>query len=228
MSTNRSVGRFAATHKPAVAHDNDRSAATQELDGYTATRKAGSSVAANKKDRSGLCAFTFADGRQCRAPRHSRNPHYCYFHAQKEAESLAKKQYGEAISTFFYGNYLTACDFASAMGRVFSAVANGHIKPRTATSLAYLGQTLNQSIKIAQDEYANVFGGAAWREKVAACVEPPAPPPQPPPQQTPVPQPAQPAPATPATSSPDPQFASAGTIPPSQPAQVPPQPSNCH
>jgi hypothetical protein len=191
MSTNRSVGRFASTH------ENDRSAITDKP------------AAAHKKDRSGLCAFTFADGRQCRTPRHSRNPHYCYFHAQKEAESLAAKEYGEAISTFFYGNYLTACDFASALGRVFSAVANGHIKPRTATSLAYLGQTLNQSIKIAQDEYANVFGGAAWRKKVASCVEPPAP-------------------ATRATSSPDPQPANAETTPASQPIPAPPTPSKFH
>jgi hypothetical protein len=210
MSTNRSVGRFASTH------ENDRSAITDKP------------AAAHKKDRSGLCAFTFADGRQCRAPRHSRNPHYCYFHAQKEAESLAAKEYGEAISTFFYGNYLTACDFASALGRVFSAVANGHIKPRTATSLAYLGQTLNQSIKIAQDEYANVFGGAAWRKKVASCVEPPAPASQPPSQQASAPQTAQPAPATRATSSPDPQPANAETTPASQPIPAPPTPSKFH
>jgi hypothetical protein len=47
MSTNRSVGRFTTTQ------ENDRSAIT------------------SKKDRSGLCAFTFADGRQCRTPRRS-------------------------------------------------------------------------------------------------------------------------------------------------------------
>jgi hypothetical protein len=47
MSTNSSVGRSAATQ------ENDRSAVT------------------HKKDRSRLCAFTFADGRQCRTPRRS-------------------------------------------------------------------------------------------------------------------------------------------------------------
>ncbi len=47
MSTNRSVGRSAVTQ------ENDRSAVT------------------HKKERSGLCAFTFADGRQCRTPRRS-------------------------------------------------------------------------------------------------------------------------------------------------------------
>ncbi len=47
MSTNRSVGRSTATRI------DDRSAVKP------------------KKDRSGLCAFTFADGRQCRTPRRS-------------------------------------------------------------------------------------------------------------------------------------------------------------
>ena len=57
-------------------------------------------TAALKKDRSGLCAFNFADGRQCRTPRRSGHPHLCYFHAQKEAEALAAKQAGEDISSF--------------------------------------------------------------------------------------------------------------------------------
>jgi len=56
MSTNRSVGRFTATQEKV------RSAATQESDRSAVT---------HKKERSGLCAFTFADGRQCRTPRRS-------------------------------------------------------------------------------------------------------------------------------------------------------------
>ena len=56
MSTNRSVGRFTATQEKV------RSAATQEN---------GRSAVTPKKERSSLCAFTFADGRQCRTPRRS-------------------------------------------------------------------------------------------------------------------------------------------------------------
>jgi hypothetical protein len=56
MSTNRSVGRSTATQEKV------RSTATQENDRSAVT---------SKKDRSGLCAFTFADGRQCRTPRRS-------------------------------------------------------------------------------------------------------------------------------------------------------------
>jgi hypothetical protein len=47
------------------------------------------------KDRSRLCVFTFADGRQCRTPRRSGHQHLCYYHAKKEAEALIAKQAGE-------------------------------------------------------------------------------------------------------------------------------------
>jgi len=93
-------------------------------------------TAALKKDRSGLCAFNFADGRQCRTPRRSGHLHLCYFHAQKEAESLAAKQAGKDISTFFSMHQVSACDLSAALGRVFSAVAEGDLKPKAATALA--------------------------------------------------------------------------------------------
>jgi hypothetical protein len=90
MSTKRPVGRFTAVQAKV------RSAATR------------------KKDRSiNLCAFTFADGRQCRTPRRSGHPHLCYYHAQKEAQSKAAKQAGEAISSFFFSDYLSACDLSA-------------------------------------------------------------------------------------------------------------------
>src|SRR5882762_7767566 len=116
MSTNRSVDCFA------VAQDKDRAAVK------------------DKKDRSCLCAFTFADGRQCRTPRRA----------------------GRDISSFLSGSYLSACDLSSALARLFSAVAEGHVKPKTASTLAYLGQTLIQSIQIAENEYINAFGANSW------------------------------------------------------------------
>jgi len=123
-----------------------------------------------------LCAFTFADGRQCRTPRRSGHHHHCYYHAKKEAEALIAKQAGEDLASLFCGKVLCPSDFAAALGRVLSAVAGGSIKPKTAVSLALLGHTLNQSIKIAQDEYANAPGGNARHERVVSCLMLPAPP----------------------------------------------------
>jgi hypothetical protein len=145
MSTNRSVGRIASTQAKVR------------------------SVYIPKKDRSpNLCAFTFADGRQCRTPRCSGHLHLCYFHAQKEAERLAAQQVGEDISRFLPTKLLTACDLGVALSRTFCAVAQGQIKPKVATTLAYLAQTMLQSIPIAQDEYINSFDTNTWRTAVRA------------------------------------------------------------
>jgi hypothetical protein len=165
-------------------------------------RSVGRFTATNKMDRSGLCAFTFADGRQCRTPRRSGHPHLCYFHAQKEAEALAAKQAGEDISSFFSKHYVSGCNLSAALARVFRAVARGEIKPKTAATLAYVGQTLIQALPIAEHEYSESFSDNSWRSAVRASVVPPAVtqrPTTPPSRISPSPQPALLAqPATPA------------------------------
>jgi len=50
------------------------------------------------------------------------------------------QQVGRDVSSFLSGSYLSACDLSSALARVFSAVAEGHVKPRTASTLAYLAR----------------------------------------------------------------------------------------
>ena len=124
-----------------------------------------------EKDRASLCSFTFADGRRCRTPHGPGHAYLCAFHARKEAQSLAVENLGRDISYFFSGEYLSACDLSSALGRLFATVAQGHVKPRTATTLAYLGQTLVQTIQLAEHEYTNAFGGNAWRERVRSSVD---------------------------------------------------------
>jgi hypothetical protein len=158
-------------------------------------RPVGRFTATHKKDRSGLCAFTFADGRQCRTPRRSGHPHLCYFHAQKEAQAQAARQVGEDISRFLPAKLLTACDLSGAMARVFCAIARGDVKPKVASTLAYLSQSMVQSIPIARHEYCEAFGSDAWRREIRSSFNVPAPQPKPAPQ--PTPKSAQPA-ATPA------------------------------
>ena len=101
MSTSNSVGRLTATNEKVR---------------LTATQENGRSAATFKKDRSRLCAFTFADGRQCRTPRRSGHQHLCYYHAKKEAEALIAKQAGEDLASLFCGKNLSAPDFAAALG----------------------------------------------------------------------------------------------------------------
>jgi hypothetical protein len=123
------------------------------------------------------CAFTFATGKQCRMPRQAGHPFLCAFHARKETQALAQENVGEEIAAFLSGSYVSACDLSSALGRLFSAVASGQVKPKTAATLAYLGQTLVQALHLAQHEYINAFGSDSWRRTVRSSFtsEPPTP-----------------------------------------------------
>ena len=191
MSTNRSVGRTTATQdkvRSTSTQNAARSTSAQEEARSAATHEHGRPARKSKKDRSpGLCAFAFADGRQCRTPRCSGHLHYCYFHAQKEAESLAAQQVGQDISRFLPSKLLTACDLGVALSRTFCAVAQGQIKPKVASTLAYLAQTMLQSIPLAQHEYIETFNTNVWHNAVRASFRFDDPP------NTPVPQRAQPA-----------------------------------
>jgi hypothetical protein len=82
------------------------------------------------EDRASLCSFTFVDGRRCRTPRRDGHLHLCTFHARKEAQALAGQQAAEEIAYHLSGNYVSACDLNSALGRLFSAVAQGQINPK--------------------------------------------------------------------------------------------------
>jgi hypothetical protein len=140
------------------------------------------------KDRASLCCFMFVDGRKCRIPRAVNHPYLCAFHARKEAQTLGGAAAGKDIAYHLSASYVSACDLSSALGRLFSAVAHGQIKSKTATTLAYLGQTLVQALHLAQDEYINAYGTDTWRETIRESHEqsenrmhpnPPSPDPEP-------------------------------------------------
>ncbi len=108
------------------------------------------------KDRVSLCLFTFTDGRRCRTPRISSHPHFCFYHAQKESQSQATAKLAKDLAYFFSGDYLSANDLNTALGRLIPAVIRGEIKPRVA--------------RTAQHEYINAFGIDAWRETVSSSI----------------------------------------------------------
>jgi hypothetical protein len=212
MSANRSVDRSAVAHekdRSAVAHEKGRSAVAHEKGRSAVAREKDRSAVAHEKGRSGLCSFTFADGRQCRTPRHAGHPYLCAFHARKEAQALDGEAAGKDIAYHLSGTYVSACDLTSALGRLFSAVAQGQVKPKTASTLAYLGQTLVQTLHLAQHEYINAYGTDSWRETIRTSHElsadrmspdPPSPdPPSPDPEPAPAPTPAAPLDASPAS-----------------------------
>src|SRR5712664_2294346 len=139
----------------------------------------------SSKDRVSLCSFTFSDGRRCRTPRTGNNPRFCPYHAQKEARARAAQKLGKDLDYFFSGDYLSACDLSTALARLIPAVVRGDVKSKTAHTVAYLAQTLMQSIHLSKHEYINAFGTDGWREAVRNSVNsnhdylfPPAPKPE--------------------------------------------------
>jgi len=119
-----------------------------------------------QKDRVSLCSFTFSDGRRCRTPRLRDNPRFCPYHAQKEAQARAAQSLGKDLAYFFSGDYLSACDLSTALGRLIPAVIRGDVKPRAARTVAYLAQTLLQAIHLSKHEYINAFGTDGWRQSI--------------------------------------------------------------
>ncbi len=206
----------------------------------------------SRKDRVSLCSFTFSDGRRCLSPRAVKNPHFCFYHVQKEAQARAAEKLGKDLAYFFSGDYLSACDLSTALSRLIPAVVRGDVKPRTARTVPYLAQTLMQAIHIGQHEYINAFGTDGWRKSIHNSVNsnhdylfPPKPEPKQPQPQAQQPGPSSRAPMPP-TSSEFVQHVVAGlqtgqkSSPPApQPSTTPPQaqplasqpaetPTNCH
>jgi len=86
--------------------------------------------------------------------------------ARKRKLLLATKP--DRTSPFFLsGDYVSAGDLTFALGRLFAAVAQGHVKPKTAGTLAVLGQTLVKTLQLAQNEYISAFGSESWERTVA-------------------------------------------------------------
>jgi hypothetical protein len=93
------------------------------------------------KDRMSLCMFSFSDGRRCRTPRLRNHPHFCYYHAEKEARARAAQSLGTDLARYFSGEYLSACDLSTALGCLIPAVVRGDVKPRTVLYQQHLQKT---------------------------------------------------------------------------------------
>ena len=120
--------------------------------------------------RANVCLYTFTDGRRCRTPRSQNHAYFCVSHARREALAQAADNFGQDLSYFFSGDYLSACDLTTALGRTMQAVAQGHIDTKTATAINQLSQTLRQTIPLAQHEYLKTFGENSWTSAVQNSV----------------------------------------------------------
>ncbi len=151
------------------------------------------------KDRSSLCSFTFVDGRHCRTL--DCGGLAAAFEAKPPAIHACKEAHRN-------NSLCSLCSaFCALCGKSFSSLTGPHwpgqVKPKTASTLAYLGQTLVQTLPLAQHEYINAYGTNSWRETIRTSHEQSANHTSPDPE-SPTPEP-EPAPApTPAAPSAEP------------------------
>jgi hypothetical protein len=116
--------------------------------------------------RTSLCRFTFGNGRQCRMPLSASHTHLCTYHARKEARAVSSERVGRTLAATLSHNYITACDLTTALSQLFAAIAQGHVKPKTANTLAYVGQTIAQTLRLSQQEFLAAYGAQAWRAAI--------------------------------------------------------------
>jgi hypothetical protein len=118
----------------------------------------------------GVCRFTYADGRLCRMLISPSHTYFCASHARKESQTLAAQTVGRRLAATLSHDFITACDLTAAMGQLFAAIAQGHIKPRTANTLAYVGQTIAQTLRLSQQEFIAAYGAQSWRSAIRDAI----------------------------------------------------------
>jgi hypothetical protein len=114
----------------------------------------------------GVCRFTYADGRRCRMLLSPSHTCLCAYHARRESQILAAEKIGRRLAASLSHDFITACDLTAALSQLFGAIAQGQLKPKTANTLAYVGQTIAQTLRLSQQEFVSAYGAQAWRSAI--------------------------------------------------------------
>ena len=114
----------------------------------------------------GVCRFAYSDGRRCRMLLSPSHTYLCAFHALKESRALGAQKVGHSLAASLSQDFITACDLTAALSQLFAAIAQGHLKPKTANTLAYVGQTITQTLRLSRQEFISAYGTQAWRSAI--------------------------------------------------------------
>ena len=115
------------------------------------------------RDESGLCQFSFADGRTCRMLRQPDHPSLCVFHARAERQLLESDCLGSELAASLTGGFMTATDINFVLGKLFKAIAQNRVQPRVAANLAFVAKLLLQSLDKLKTEYRFHYDYEDWK-----------------------------------------------------------------
>jgi hypothetical protein len=116
----------------------------------------------SKRKPTPRCNFAFSDGRYCRMPRAADHPEYCIHHSREDRQLLETERIGELLAATPSGEFLTATDVNSVLGKLYTAIALNRIPHRNAALMAYVGQLLLHSTSAIKDEIMNAKGYTTW------------------------------------------------------------------
>jgi hypothetical protein len=105
-------------------------------------------------------------------PRRQGHSYLCTFHARREAQVFARENVGEDIARYLSGEHVPAGDLCSALGRLFAAVAQGEVEPKTVAALAHLGRSLIQALHAAHEECAIASGPSSGESVILRDTSP--------------------------------------------------------
>src|SRR5579883_2532574 len=166
-----------AAQKPISCHPEERSdegsafSAEERSDPAPAFLYQTEPAPAGTPDR---CAFTFADGRQCR----NEPAHLCADHAAKRrtrraaADNADPADFAHLPELESLGADLTtAANVNAALARVFLLLAQGRIRRENAVAFGYLAQLLLQTLPGIRSEHVAAFGLSSWNAKLRSALE---------------------------------------------------------
>ncbi len=131
------------------------------------------------------CNFAFSDGRYCRMPRAADHPEYCIHHSREDRQLLGTERIGALLAATPSGEFLTATDVNSVLGKLYTAIALNRIPHRNAALMAYVGQLLLNSTQAIKSEIMNAQSYSAWCRVSRNALTNPLP--QPPPMKSALP-----------------------------------------
>ena len=123
-------------------------------------KKSRSRVATNERS---LCQFQFADGRTCRMLRQPDHPSLCIFHARAERQLIESDLLGSELASSITGHFMTATDINFVLGKLFKAIAQNRIAPRTASTLTFVAKLLLASLRDLKNEYKFKYDFETWQ-----------------------------------------------------------------
>jgi hypothetical protein len=117
----------------------------------------------NSKDRASLCAFAYSDGRHRRMLRSSSKSKYCLDHERKLRHLRQADATASEVAAPLSHDFVSGTSLNYSLTRLFSAIADGRVPPKTAIPLINLSKILLKIIPMANREYLLAFRGFdAW------------------------------------------------------------------